>query len=277
MYECNLLIYLYVGIYPSDIIPLNQRFLQSLKHFWNALFGMANSSCFDFSRFISSIVANRFPFIAVFSFGERKKLTWTQSGEYGDWGMITILFLAKNSSTSINVCELVRYHSAKSMIDFSTILSVSDELLWAIGSSLQGSIPYWPYDLVARIHDSSHHYNRRKQWVKLSHLIERRASSLTSSRSSLNRLYHNWTCVLLIVNLVNISNVLAHLISFFRQNWIQFFWSIFRIVKNRRVHHTTTTNLFICQKQTDNPKCLILSTYTSNRHVYQYSSKKKKK
>ena len=58
------------------------------------------------------------------------------------------------------------------------------------------------------------------------------ASSLTSSWSSLNRLYHNWTYVLLLVDLpkatVNISSGLAHLIPFFTQNLIrvQFLWSI---------------------------------------------------
>ena len=36
--------------------------------------------------------------------------------------------------------------------------------------------------------------------------------------------------------------------------------SFFRIVKNKRAHQNTT-NLFICQKQIDNPKWLILSTY----------------
>ena len=38
-----------------------------------------------------------------------------------------------------------------SMINCSTILCVSDELLSAIGAS---SIPYWLYNLVARIHDA---------------------------------------------------------------------------------------------------------------------------
>ena len=40
-------------------------------------------------------------------------------------------------------------------------------------------------------------------------------------------------------------------------------WSIFRIKKNRRTHQNTT-NLFICQKQTDNPKWLILSTHLTD-------------
>ena len=57
-----------------------------------------------------------------------------------------------------------------------------------------------------------------------------RASSLTSCRLSLSQLCHNWTCVLLIVDspnvTVNISNVVAHLISFFTENLIQFLWSL---------------------------------------------------
>ena len=41
--------------------------------------------------------------------------------------------------------------------------------------------------------------------------------------------------------------------------WIHFF----RIIKNRRVHQNTP-EVFICQKQTDNPKWWILSTYIAN-------------
>ena len=45
---------------------------------------------------------------------------------------------------------------------------------------------------------------------------KRCASSLTYSRPSLNQLYHNWTCVLLLMDspnaTVNISNAFAHLI-----------------------------------------------------------------
>ena len=68
--------------------------------------------------------------------------------------------------------------------------------------------------------------------------LPERALSLTSSRLSLNRLYHNWTGVLLIV-------------------FLWFFDPFFRIVKN-------TTNLFICQEQTDNSKWLMLSTYITD-------------
>ena len=86
----------------SNIMHFWQHFFQSQKHFWNTLFGISNGSCFDFS-FISSIVEKRFSFIGFFSFGKRKKSAGAKSVEYGIWGIITILFLAKNSSTSINV------------------------------------------------------------------------------------------------------------------------------------------------------------------------------
>ena len=57
--------------------------------------------------FISSIAAKRLPFIGVFSFGKRKKSAGTKSGEYVDWGMITILFLVKTQAQA-SMCELVR-------------------------------------------------------------------------------------------------------------------------------------------------------------------------
>ena len=112
---------------PSDIIYLCQRFFQSSKHFWNVLFGIANSSSFDYS-FISSIVVKHFPFIGVFSFGKRKKSAGSKSGEYGGFGIIMFLVLAKTSRTSIIVW------GAKSTTWYSTILGVSDELLRAIGA-----------------------------------------------------------------------------------------------------------------------------------------------
>ena len=99
----KVLIYLSLTILsPSNKIHLYQRVPQSSKPFWNALFSIANSSCFNFS-FISSIVAKRFPFIGVYSFGKSKKSVGVKSREYGRWGMIAVLFLAENSCTSIDV------------------------------------------------------------------------------------------------------------------------------------------------------------------------------
>ena len=79
-----------------------QASFQASKHFWNSLFVITNSSCFDLS-FMPWIVAKRFPFISVLSFGKRKKSAEAKSGEYGGWGMITVLFLVKSSRTSIDV------------------------------------------------------------------------------------------------------------------------------------------------------------------------------
>ena len=64
---------------PSKLPPSHIIQFQSSKYFWNAHFDMANSSCYNFS-FISSIVTNRFPFIGVFSFGKKKKSSWTKTG-----------------------------------------------------------------------------------------------------------------------------------------------------------------------------------------------------
>ena len=84
---------------PLDIINLCQHFFQSSKHFWYALFGISLSSLSD-SVFISSIVAKRRPFMGLFNLGNRKKSQGAKSGEYGGWGMITLLFLAKKLRTS---------------------------------------------------------------------------------------------------------------------------------------------------------------------------------
>ena len=46
----------------------------------------------------------------------------------------------------------------------------------------------------------------------------------------------------------------------------RFFDPFFRILKNRRAHQNTT-NVFIYQKQTDNRKWLILSTYITDMYT----------
>lgn len=68
------------------------------------LFGIAYSSCFDFS-FLFVNRSKTCPFARIFSFGTSKKSEEAKSSKCGDWGMITVLFLVKNSHKSINVWD----------------------------------------------------------------------------------------------------------------------------------------------------------------------------
>ena len=90
---------------------------------------------------------------------------------------------------------------------------------------------------------------------------------------SLNRLYHKWTCVLLIVDspntAVNISHVLAQLISFFTQNWIQFLWSNFS--KSTPKHDKT---FYLSKTNWQSKMADIVNIYEYNRYVYQCNRKK---
>ena len=101
-------------------------------------------SCFDFS-FISSIVAKRIPFIGVFSFGKRKKSAWANSDEYGSWGMITLLLLAKTSSRSGDIwggalswCKILHWFFsqfwansfAQTSYNFTVVLLIDRTTLW---------------------------------------------------------------------------------------------------------------------------------------------------
>ena len=81
---------------------LCQRFFQSSKHFSNSIFGIAFSSFSD-ALLMSSMAVKRRPFKVLFIFENRKKSRGTMSGEYGGWGIVTVLFLAKNSRTSNEV------------------------------------------------------------------------------------------------------------------------------------------------------------------------------
>ena len=117
-----------------NFFHLSQRFFQSSKHFWNALFDIANSFCFDFP-FSSSVVAKCFPFIGVFSL-----LQGRGKGQGGTSPMNMVVelwlrfcFWSKTHAQAL-MWKLVRYYGAKFMTGFSTILCVSDELLCAIGA-----------------------------------------------------------------------------------------------------------------------------------------------
>ena len=78
---------------------LCQRFFRSSKHFSNSIFGIAFSSFSD-ALLMSSMAVKRRPFKVLFIFRNRKKSHGAMSGEYGGWGIVTVLFLAKNSRTS---------------------------------------------------------------------------------------------------------------------------------------------------------------------------------
>ena len=81
---------------------LCQRFFQSSKHFSNSIFGIVFSSFSD-ALLMSTMVVKRRPFKVLFIVGNRKKSHGAMSGEYGGWGIVTVLFLAKNSQTSNEV------------------------------------------------------------------------------------------------------------------------------------------------------------------------------
>jgi len=81
---------------------LCQRFFQSSKHFSSSIFGIAFSSFSD-ALLMSSMLVKRRPFKILFIFGNRKKSHGAMSGKYGGWGIVTVLFLAKNSWTSNEV------------------------------------------------------------------------------------------------------------------------------------------------------------------------------
>ena len=97
------------------------------------------------------------------------------------------------------------------------------------------------------------------------------ASILTSSRPSLNRLYHNWTYVLLIVDspkgTVNISHVLAHFISIFTQNW-----SIFLNSKKSKSTSKYDQAFYLSNTNWQSKMADIVNIY--NRHVDQHNRKK---
>ena len=246
-------------------------------------------------------------------------------------------------------------------------------LAWArtLAFRLISQYTYWPYDLVAIIHDAPHHCNRRKQWAKPSYLTELDVffsilahldasigmiglwfqchsnenidsspvmTSLSKSGLLLNDVNISWVMSMwryFCIKFNNVGTIFAalpyflHCFNVFTDCWrvranrksividvfsafiervipqlnlcsahsrlvkhhsqhfkcpctfnlifytklnIVFLIHFFRIVKNR-IAHQNTINLFICQKQTDNPKWLILSVNICNRQVYQHNRK----
>ena len=62
------------------------------------------------SAWIYSMVSNQRPLSFNFSFGNRKKSQGAKTGEYGGWGITTILFFARNWWVRMK-CETGRCHS----------------------------------------------------------------------------------------------------------------------------------------------------------------------
>ena len=96
----------------------------------------------------------------------------------------------------------------------------------------------------------------------------RARSSLTSSRSFLSRLYHNWTCFLLTVDLSNATVKISHLIPFLTQNIIQFLCFMFS--NSRKIKENTLTRLmFLSVKNTLTFKNGWYCQH--NRYMYQHN------
>ena len=112
----------------SDTIHLCQCFFQSSKHFWNALFGIANSSWFDFfylfNRSQTLCFHRCLQFLEEAIKVNRSQVRWIEWLRH-DYGFV---FGQKLTRIHRCVCELICYHGTKSMIGFSTILCISDEL-----------------------------------------------------------------------------------------------------------------------------------------------------
>ena len=109
----------------------------------------------------------------VFSSGKRKISAGVNCSKYGGWGITTVLFLSKNSRTSIDVwcwCVIMMQNSWLVFPQFCTFptnyfaqAAHNFKVVFLIDRTTR---------TVARIHDAPHHCNRRKQWAKPSHLTE---------------------------------------------------------------------------------------------------------
>jgi len=140
---------------PLGIMYLCHRSFQTSKHFSNSIFGIV-FNFFKVVLFISSMVVKWRPFKVLFIFVIRKKSHRAISGEYGGYGTIKLLFLAKNLRTSneawvgaLSWCKSHELFFQKSRHFFSLLHANSVELV--------ASTSYWPFDPVARIYNALCH------------------------------------------------------------------------------------------------------------------------
>lgn len=86
-----------VSCYPSPVLVLNR--------FWKRLLG---PSAMRF-LYTSSMFVKRRPLKVLFIFGNKKNLHTAKSDEYVDGGSVAVLFLAKSSRTSSELCAVAFY------------------------------------------------------------------------------------------------------------------------------------------------------------------------
>ena len=154
--------------------------------------------------------------------------------------MITVLFLTKNSPTSIVQSvvfrisgttlwqEFTMHHSEQNLhflnipercqcdFVFAKILAILEQSSLLHASCLKHSYKFlaWAERYANIISNTSNRHSTIVQNHFLHALRPGWASSLTSSRPSLNRLYHKWTYVLLILESPNVTVNMSLLILF---------------------------------------------------------------
>ena len=186
------------------MIYLCQPFSQSSKHVWYALFGMS-LSFLSHSVFISSIVSKRRPFMGLFNLGNRKKSHGAKFGEYGGWGMITVLFSAKKLRT-IND-EWAGQNSA--ILKRTSLPHVSD--------------PKYPKNCMAwtnRYADILSNFSNSDSTILHNNFLHCFSVLIGCWRAGPSR-------ASVIIHLFSKLSVFEHLIPFFTQNLMHILWSIF--------------------------------------------------
>ena len=172
---------------------------------------------------MSSMAVKGWPFKVLFIFGNRKKSHGAVFGEYGGWGIVTVLYLAKNWRISSKVwagalswCKSHAFHTQNIRKNF---------MAWA--NRYANIISDFSDCDSAIVHNHFFHffYVFINCWCAgafgafvifnvvtaiLETLIPLLSSCFTHSR----------------LTFVNILHTLLHFISFFTQNLIQILWSI---------------------------------------------------
>ena len=108
---------------------------------------------------IVSMSSDRFPFSAIFNFGNIQKSQGAMSGLYRGWRSCTILCFAKNFCTRFD-----EYAGAvswwKSRLTRNAVVLISRH--HTIFSELQRNILCWSSDLLEQIRSAQHPHNRKK-------------------------------------------------------------------------------------------------------------------